>query len=72
MNRFTEPFLPTVPNAWTPEQVSAIHDFLDDLLVQIEHHYGRALQDWLAGDDNDTPPDNDQRDLFDFDDPLSF
>lgn len=72
MNRLTEPFIPTLSNAWTPEQAWAIHDFLDDLLVQIESHYGRAVQDWLAGEDTDTPPDDDQRDLFDFDDPLSF
>lgn len=72
MNRLTEPFIPTLFNAWTPEQAWAIHDFLDDLLVQIESHYGRAVQDWLAGEDTDTPPDDDQRDLFDFDDPLSF
>ena len=72
MSPLPEPFTIDVPMDWTPEQAWAIHDFLDELLMQIESHYGRAVQDWLAGEDTDTPPDDDQRDLFDFDDPLSF
>jgi len=48
MTHSPEPFTFTLPNAWTPEQAQTVHAFLADLLEQIEAHYGRAVQQWLA------------------------
>jgi hypothetical protein len=70
------PFTFTLPAVWTPEQAWIIHAFLEDLLEQIEAHYGAAVQQWLGGEEPDEEAYRElQGDLFfaaDFDDPLPF
>jgi hypothetical protein len=79
MSRLPEPFTIILPNDRTPVQAWAVHDCLDELLVQIQARYGTAVQQWLYGEDTDPDPDPPpdavtQLDLFenDFDDPLPF
>lgn len=76
MSPLPEPFAILLPDDWTPEQAWAVHDCLDELLVQIEDRYGAAMHRWIYGEGPEPPPDiaTQQLDLFydDFDDPLSF
>ena len=77
MSLLPEPFTIILTDDWKPEQAWAVHDCLDELLVQIENRYGEAVHRWLYGEDPEPeqPPDTaTQLDLFDadFDDPLSF
>jgi hypothetical protein len=74
MSRSSEPITISLPEDWTPAQAWAVHEILDDLLERIEAHYGIAVQQWLGGEDDDTPSRTTQLDLFenDFDDPLPF
>jgi hypothetical protein len=75
MTDIPAPFTLPLPNTWTPEQAWFVHALLEDLLEQIEAHYGSAVQQWLSDLDAEQAAFRErQADLFadDFDDPISF
>jgi len=48
------PFI--LPDDWTPEQVLAVFELLDDLREQIWAHYQIPIQDLLREQDQPPPP----------------
>ncbi|NEV65463.1 hypothetical protein [Thiorhodococcus minor] len=75
MTHIPEPFTLSLPTTWSPEQAWFVHALLEDLLEQIDAHYGTAVQHWLSELDAEEEAYRErQGDLFndDFDDPISF
>jgi hypothetical protein len=75
MTKIPAPFTLPLPNTWTPEQAWFVHALLEDLIEQIEAHYGTAVQRWLSDLDAEEQAYREHHgDLFedDFDDPLPF
>jgi hypothetical protein len=75
MTQIPEPFTLPLPSTWTPEQAWFVHALFEDLIEQIEAHYGKAVQQWLSDLEAEEAAYRErQRDLFeaDFDDPLPF
>ncbi|NEX21541.1 hypothetical protein G3480_14690, partial [Thiorhodococcus mannitoliphagus] len=50
MTDIPESFTLTLPTTWTPEQTGFVHALLEDLIAQIEAHYGAAVQHWLSAE----------------------
>ena len=59
-----------LPNDWTAEQALAVHDFLADLTEAIWLEYEEPMLALLHGEADHT--EDDQSDLFGFDDPIPF
>jgi len=75
MTDIPEPFTLPLPNTWTPEQAWFVQALLEDLIAQIQAHYGAAVQQWLSDlQAEEAAYRAPQHDLFeaDFDDPLPF
>jgi hypothetical protein len=59
-----------LPNDWTAEQALAVHDFLAGLTDAIWLGYEEPMLALLHGEAD--PREDDQPDLFGFDDPIPF
>lgn len=59
-----------LPNDWTAEQALAVHDFLASLTEAVWLEYEESLLELLHGEANHK--EDDQADLFGFDDPIAF
>lgn len=59
-----------LPSDWTAEQALAVHDFLAGLTDAIWLEYEEPILELLHGEADRR--EDDQSDLFDFDDPIPF
>ena len=59
-----------IPDYWSADQALAIYEFLDDLQHRIWHHYELQLVELLCHDLDHS--DNNQLDLFEFNDDIPF
>ncbi len=59
-----------IPDYWSADQALAIYEFLDDLQQRIWNHYELQLVELLCHDLGER--DNNQMDLFEFNDNIPF
>jgi len=61
---------PYIPDYWTPEQALAVYEFLDELRERVWDHYREQIQEQCRADCEED--DDEQLDLFEFNDEIPF
>ena len=61
---------PYIPDYWTPEQALAVYEFLDELREHVWDHCREQIQEQCRADCEED--DDEQLDLFEFNDEIPF